>query len=89
MRTTLTLDDDLAAALKEVAYRSERSFKDVVNEALRAGLQAQRQPARAKPYRLSVVSMGAVAPSVNLDKALRLADELEAEGITHKLEARK
>jgi len=89
MRTTLTLDDDLAVALKEVAYRSQRSFKAVVNETLRAGLQAENAPARSRRYRLSVVSLGAVAPAVDLDKALRLADELEAESITHKLEARK
>ncbi len=38
MRTTLTLDDDLAAALKEQAHRSGVPFKHVVNDALRRGL---------------------------------------------------
>ena len=38
MRTTLTLDDDLAAALKEQAQRTGGSFKQVVNDTLRRGL---------------------------------------------------
>ena len=38
MRTTLTLDDDLAVALKEEARRADRPFKQVVNDTLRRGL---------------------------------------------------
>ena len=38
MRTTLTLDDDLAAALKEQARRADQSFNQVVNDTLRRGL---------------------------------------------------
>ena len=38
MRTTLTLDDDLAAALKEQARRADQPFKQVVNDTLRRGL---------------------------------------------------
>ena len=38
MRTTLTLDDDLAAALKEQAQRVGQPFKQVVNDILRRGL---------------------------------------------------
>ncbi|MCY4421970.1 MAG: hypothetical protein OXC06_02750 [Acidimicrobiaceae bacterium] len=38
MRTTLTLDDDLAAALKEQAQRVGQPFKQVVNDTLRRGL---------------------------------------------------
>ena len=38
MRTTLTLDDDLAAALKEQAQRTGEPFKQVVNDTLRRGL---------------------------------------------------
>ena len=40
MRTTLTLDDDLAAELDRTARRLGRSFKDVVNETIRRGLAA-------------------------------------------------
>jgi hypothetical protein len=38
MRTTRTLDDDLATMLKQEAEASGRPFRDVVNEALRRGL---------------------------------------------------
>ena len=39
MRTTLTLDDDVAAALERLRKRSDSSFRDVVNQVLRRGLQ--------------------------------------------------
>ena len=89
MRTTLTLDDDLAAALKEAAYRTGQSFKAAVNMTLRAGLAALEAPPKRKPYRLVPVSLGGVRSGVDLDKALQLADSLEDEGVAHKLELRK
>lgn len=50
MRTTLTLDDDVAVKLRAAARR--RPFRVVVNEALRAGLAALERPtARREPYR--------------------------------------
>ncbi len=45
MRTTLTLDDDVAARLERLR-RGERTFKDVVNEVMRAGLAALEEPRR-------------------------------------------
>ena len=89
MRTTLTLDDDVAAELKRLAYERGESFKRVVNEALRTGLAAARTPSRAKKYRLEPASMGAVRPGVNLDKALRLADDLEDVVIADEMRTRK
>lgn len=88
MRTTLTLDKDVAMALKRLAHRRCRPFKHVVNEALRSGLQAQSSPP-ARPYRLQPVSLGGVVPGVNLDHALRLADALDDEAVARKLELRK
>lgn len=44
MRTTLTLDDDLAAELNRTARHSGKSFKDVVNAAIRRGLSAGERP---------------------------------------------
>lgn len=88
MRTTLTLESDLARALREEAARSGRPLKRVVNETLRAGLAARRAPA-ARRYRLTPVHLGGVVPGVDLDKALRLAEALEDEAIARKLEMRK
>ena len=43
MRTTLTLDPDVAALLKKAVAKGDASFKNVVNSALRRGLEAGRQ----------------------------------------------
>ncbi len=88
MRTTLTLDDDVAEALRERAHQTRRSFKETVNEALRAGL-ASAADGRRRTYRLKPASLGGVRPGFNLDKALALSEALEDEAIARKLEMRK
>lgn len=89
MRTTLTLDERIAKALKDAAHRTGRPFKQVVNDALRAGLAAGGAPAKARRYRVEPASLGGVAGSVDLHKALRLADALEDQEIARKLALRK
>ena len=89
MRTTLTLDEEIAAKLKDTAHRSGKSFKRVVNETLSAGLAAAAAPRRSRRYRLEPAALGGVRAGIDLDKALRLADALEDEAIRQKLEARK
>jgi hypothetical protein len=88
VRTTLTLDDDLARRLKESSRRSDRPFKTVVNDALRAGLKVLESPPPAKRYRLEPVHLGGVRPGIDLDHALRLADELEERSLRDKLDQR-
>lgn len=75
MRTTLTLDDDLAMALQENARATGRPFKTVVNEALRRGLgpAAQVRP----PVTIAVHPLG--NPTLDLTKATDLAMDLEVE----------
>lgn len=89
MRTTLTLDDELAAALKKRAYETGRSFKEVVNEALRDGLQAGRVLPRPERYTLDPVALGEPLPGIDLDKALRIAAELEDDEASRKMQLRK
>lgn len=48
MRTTLTLDPDVAAMLKKAVASSRKNFKEVVNQALRLGLSASDQPPKQK-----------------------------------------
>jgi len=50
VRTTITLDDDVATRLRRLR-RGERTFKEVVNEVLRAGLDAL--DTRPRPVRQS------------------------------------
>ena len=59
MRTTLTIDDDVAALLERVRKTRKQSFKEMVNEALRQGLnEMATPPKRSKPYQTSTVSLG-------------------------------
>jgi plasmid stability protein len=89
VRTTLTLDDDLAAALQKKADRTGRSFKEVVNEALRAGLEVGLVSPSPRRYRLRPAHLGGAPASADLDKALRMAGALEDEELIRKLELRK
>lgn len=51
MRTTLTLDPDVAAKAKKSAARLGKPLKEVINAALRVGLDEILSPPAAKPYR--------------------------------------
>lgn len=86
MRTTVTIDPDLAARLRQVARERDISFKDALNTALRAGLGEQHGAAR--PYRVRARRLG-LRPGIDLDRALRLASALEDEETVRKLELRK
>lgn len=79
MRTTLTIDDDLAAKLHEVARERSTSFRDVVNSALRAGLGTEAGP---KPFRTRTAKIG-FHPDVDLRHANRLAADVEDEKLVH------
>lgn len=57
MRTTLSLDDDVAQLLKKEVRRTGSSFKEAVNRFLRMGLTASRQPVR-KPFRVKPWNLG-------------------------------
>lgn len=57
MRTTLALDDDVAALLKKEARKSGEPFKQVVNRYLRLGLTAPKQLAR-KPFKVTPINLG-------------------------------
>ena len=89
MRTTLTLDPDVAADLKRQVEKTGRPFREVVNNALRRGLQAHATLEARTPYRLTPVSLGGVLPGIDLDRVLRLADTLEDEAVARELEMRK
>ena len=89
MRTTLTIDDDIVRHIRKVVANSGKSFKAVVNDALRVGMAGDRIAKTAEPYCLTPISMGNIVGPFDLDKALRLADRLEDEEISRKLELRK
>lgn len=86
MRTTVTLDPDVDAKLRSLARDRGISFKEALNLSLRAALGAQTGTPRR--YRVPTWPMGLRA-GVDLDKALRLAGDLEDAEIVRKLELRK
>jgi len=86
MRTTVTLDPDVAAKLKAEMRSKDISFKEALNSSIRRGLDSGST--RAKPYKVRTAKMGA-RPGVNLDKALQLAGELEDQEILRKMALRK
>ncbi len=86
MRTTVTLDPDVAAKLRAVMQTRGLPFKTVLNDAVRAGLAAPQ--ARGRTFRVTARPMG-LRPGINLDKSLLLAGELEDGEVIRKLELRK
>lgn len=86
MRTTVTLDPDVAAKLKQTARERGISFKEALNANVRRGLASEE--ASAQPYRIQARRLG-VRPGINLDKALVLAGELEDSEAVRKLALRK
>jgi hypothetical protein len=86
MRTTVTLDPDVAAKLKQMAREHGISFKEALNSNVRRGLEGGE--AGSQPYRVPTRRLG-VRPGVNLDKALQLAGELEDAETVRKLHLRK
>ena len=83
MRTTVTLDPDTDAAVRTLMRERGFSFKQAVNEAIRQGLS----PRPIGRFETRTYSMG--RPAMPIDKALRLAADLEDEEIIRKLALRK
>jgi hypothetical protein len=77
MRTTLTIDDDVAIQLDELRKLDRRSFKVVVNDALRRGLEDMRtatKPTR-KLFKTRVFDSGEPQfPVDNIAEALAYAE---------------
>jgi len=77
MRTTLTLDDDVAAALERLRRARDASLKDVVNDALRRGLSdLTTRPKRGEPFETQVVELGRLrlASIDNISESLAVAE---------------
>jgi hypothetical protein len=76
VRTTLTLDEDVAAKLKAEARKTGRPFKETLNACLRAGLSLRKPAKTTQGFRVRTHDMG-LRPGVNLDKISTLLDEIE------------
>lgn len=80
MRTTVTLDPDTAQIVRRRMRERGMSFKEALNDAIRAGARGQ-----AQQFRTQTASMG--QPTVNLDRALQVAADLEDEELLRRMRA--
>ncbi|HQZ83020.1 MAG TPA: hypothetical protein PLR83_07350 [Pyrinomonadaceae bacterium] len=77
MRTTLTLDDDVAFGLQKLQEsESGKSFKEIVNDALRRGLSASRSTGKKKPFKVKAFKLG-LREGLSLDNIEELLDKVE------------
>jgi hypothetical protein len=79
MRTTLTIDDDVAAQLERLRRARDASLKDLINEALRRGLKEMgARPKKSEPFRTRAFDMG--PPLINIDNVAEAIAHAEGEG---------
>ena len=76
MRTTLTLDEDVAVRLREETRRRKTNFKETVNACLRRGLEAPADEELAAPFTVESRRMGLRA-GIDLDDVGGLLDLLD------------
>ena len=82
MRTTVTIDDDVAAELQaEMRRQRSGNFSQILNDVLRRGLLVRRELASSKPFRVRAPRMGQMQ-GPNYDKVGELVEHLE--GTEHK-----
>jgi hypothetical protein len=82
MRTTVTIDDDVAAKLQaEMRRQQSRNFKQLLNDVLRRGLLVRRELTASKPFRVRARRMGKVQ-GLNYDNVGEMLEHLE--GAEHK-----
>lgn len=79
VRTTVTLDADTEQMIRQRMRRDKTSFKRALNDAIRDGCGALPAPV----FETEVAAMG--RPSVDLDRALQLAADLEDDALTARL----
>jgi hypothetical protein len=88
MRTTLTLDPDVARMIEEEVHRARKPFKQVVNELLRRGLEPRTRKRDTKPYQVTPHA-ARLLPGIDRGRLNALADELEDHAVFAKTANRR
>ena len=78
MRTTINIDADVLDRARGLANKLGTSFKSVINEALRAGLEEVEKPVRQQPYRTEPHAMG-LRKGYNIDNIQEVLAQMEGE----------
>jgi hypothetical protein len=85
MRTTVTIDDEVARLLKEAMHRQRTNFKEALNSALRRGLTTPATPPTSrKRFTVKASNLG-LRPGIDPTSLNKLAAELEDEEIIRKI----
>lgn len=79
MRTTLTLDDDVARELQRLERGTKRRFKEIVNDLLRSGMASGARPIQTQPRFVVTPKASGFRPGIDPLKLNQLSDELETE----------
>lgn len=79
MRTTVTLDEDVAAKLRAEARSGGKPFKQALNDALRRGLLERGAAVASRPFRVRARNLGRLRAGVSLDNIAGLLDRIEGE----------
>ena len=87
MRTTVTLDADVERLIKNSMRERSLSFKEALNEAVRAGLLREKHP-RARKFVQKTFPLGA-GQDFRWDKALAIAEAMEDEELSRKISLHK
>jgi hypothetical protein len=77
MRTTLTLDEDVAAKLRAESRRAGRPFREIVNETLRRGLVSRRVARQRQSFKITARDLGDLKPGLSLDNVAELVEHVE------------
>jgi hypothetical protein len=77
MRTTLTLDEDVAAKLRAESRRAGRPFREIVNETLRRGLVSRRVASQRQSFKITARDPGDLKPGLSLDNVAELVEHVE------------
>ena len=79
MRTTLTLEDEVALGLKRIQRRfPDRSFKDIVNDTIKKGLVANGDTERM-PFKIGPLKDTKPRPGLNFDNINALISQVEGD----------
>jgi hypothetical protein len=88
MRTTLTLDPDVAKMIEQEVHRVRKPLKQVVNEALRRGLTSSSSRRPVKRYRVTA-HRARLQSGVDRGRLNALADELDDSAVIRRARARQ
>jgi len=88
MRTTVTLEPELVAKLKELAHRRRASFKDTLNDVVRRGLTMQRPRGHSDRFVVKPHA-GGFRPGIDPEKLNQLLDDLDVDEFVGRKRSRK